>query len=64
MKVFFAISANRERIGFRSRWITFVWYPRRGSIEAWLGPLGALRNQGKWFFTRNGQFILGGGMKG
>lgn len=54
---------TRERIGFRSRWITFVLYPRRGFVEAWLGPLGVTRLNGKWFFTRTGQFIFGGGAR-
>lgn len=58
-----AASLTRERIGFRSSWVTFVWYPRRGSIEAWLGPLGALRQRRRWYFTRTGQFILSGGMQ-
>lgn len=53
---------THERVGFRSRWITLVWYPRRGFVEAWLGLLGATRLNGKWFFTRTGQFILSGDM--
>lgn len=62
MPLHLAASFTRERIGFRASFATFVWYPRRGLIEAWLGPLGALCYGGRWYFTRTGQFILSGGI--
>lgn len=52
---------TRERIGFRAPKLTFVWYPRRGFVEAWFLRWGALRHHGRWFFTATGAFVLSGG---
>lgn len=56
----FCATCNGWRIGFRSRWIGFVWYPRRGSVEAWLFKFAALRHEGRWVLTRNGQLVIWG----
>jgi hypothetical protein len=34
--VIFAVSFNRERVGFRSKHISAVVYLRRGTYEIWL----------------------------
>lgn len=48
-----------ERIGFRTPKLAFVWYPRRGSVEAWFFRWGALRHRGQWLFTSTGQLVIG-----
>ena len=30
---FNSITCNRDRIGFRSKWLGFVWYLRRGATR-------------------------------